>query len=329
MFPEYNSNEFLIKYVDEEKDLVTITDQEDLNEALRLIGNCNILRLHLVKKSQNASAQPSNKSAQSSVLNNDSNNDDSKFIEHHAICDACDKRIFGIRYKCGNCEDFDLCSECEAKRLHNPDHLLIKIRRPLPYFAYQRRVLLPNLYDRQPQPHCVNQCVRSAFRRNWRDFRHSNFAENVPVPAASSNLPKGQNTEEHKEEPKKEEMKKDVPKQEEAKKEQPKQQEVKTEEPKQQEVKTEEPKQQEVKKEESKQQEVKKEEPKQQEVKKEEPKQEELKREERRPLSPIEVMLETLENMGFSDRRRNIEVLVRHGCDLTNAVNELLGSMAF
>lgn len=31
---------------------------------------------------------------------------------HHAICDACDESIFGIRHKCLDCPDFDLCSQC-------------------------------------------------------------------------------------------------------------------------------------------------------------------------------------------------------------------------
>ncbi|KAM0449287.1 hypothetical protein ACHAO4_007634 [Trichoderma viride] len=31
---------------------------------------------------------------------------------HRAICDECDKTIYGIRHKCLVCPDFDLCSKC-------------------------------------------------------------------------------------------------------------------------------------------------------------------------------------------------------------------------
>ncbi|RUS86721.1 hypothetical protein EGW08_005511, partial [Elysia chlorotica] len=46
-------------------------------------------------------------------------------------CDNCNIIIAGIRYKCGNCEDFDLCERCEAlPDLHNPTHVFLKLRQP-------------------------------------------------------------------------------------------------------------------------------------------------------------------------------------------------------
>ncbi|KAI9710687.1 MAG: hypothetical protein M1820_002520 [Bogoriella megaspora] len=40
---------------------------------------------------------------------------------HAATCDSCDKTIFGVRHKCLNCPDYDLCSECfkGAQHFHN------------------------------------------------------------------------------------------------------------------------------------------------------------------------------------------------------------------
>ena len=33
---------------------------------------------------------------------------------------------------CSNCEDYDLCEECEGvEGVHNPDHVFLKIRRPV------------------------------------------------------------------------------------------------------------------------------------------------------------------------------------------------------
>lgn len=62
-------------------------------------------------------------------------------------CDVCNASpIVGVRYKCINCSDFDLCEICEARNAHDPTHLFIKIKHPLP--AVVQRVLVPyNLYN--------------------------------------------------------------------------------------------------------------------------------------------------------------------------------------
>lgn len=47
---------------------------------------------------------------------------------HHAICDGCDKFIFGIRHKCLDCPDWDYCADCivNAGFVH-PDHRFVPI----------------------------------------------------------------------------------------------------------------------------------------------------------------------------------------------------------
>jgi hypothetical protein len=44
------------------------------------------------------------------------------------ICNACEEKIFGIRWKCAVCSDFDICNQCvsEAKS-HSKEHLLIRM----------------------------------------------------------------------------------------------------------------------------------------------------------------------------------------------------------
>jgi len=61
---------------------------------------------------------------------------------HNAICDSCDEKISGIRYKCVVCQDYDLCSVCEEKNIkesfHPQNHHFIKINRPISQCPYRR-----------------------------------------------------------------------------------------------------------------------------------------------------------------------------------------------
>ncbi|CAO4381684.1 unnamed protein product [Caenorhabditis nigoni] len=47
-------------------------------------------------------------------------------IGESARCDGCYREIFGSRYKCTECADFDLCGVCEMGPIHS-FHKLIKI----------------------------------------------------------------------------------------------------------------------------------------------------------------------------------------------------------
>lgn len=52
-------------------------------------------------------------------------------VHSGVACDGCRQYpLQGIRYKCTVCPDYDLCSSCEAKGLHPPEHNLIKIKTP-------------------------------------------------------------------------------------------------------------------------------------------------------------------------------------------------------
>lgn len=51
---------------------------------------------------------------------------------HNAICDGCDKKIYGIRHKCLNCPDWDYCNDCakDAQRTH-PRHRFAPLYEPI------------------------------------------------------------------------------------------------------------------------------------------------------------------------------------------------------
>lgn len=53
-------------------------------------------------------------------------------VVHPAVCDNCQERIKGLRWKCLVCPDYDLCTACKQKNVHSlPDHKFLKLERAL------------------------------------------------------------------------------------------------------------------------------------------------------------------------------------------------------
>lgn len=55
------------------------------------------------------------------------------YVHRGVACDSCNESpIKGVRYRCVNCADHDLCETCESTQTHNRQHLFLKIRIPAP-----------------------------------------------------------------------------------------------------------------------------------------------------------------------------------------------------
>ncbi|KAI1100832.1 EF-hand [Jackrogersella minutella] len=71
------------------------------------------------------------------------------YIHRSCQCNACGMvPIRGIRYRCANCADFDLCEVCESQGLHNKTHIFYKIKVPAPPFG--NRHVQPVWYPGDP-----------------------------------------------------------------------------------------------------------------------------------------------------------------------------------
>ncbi|CAK1357555.1 hypothetical protein CB0940_07718 [Cercospora beticola] len=53
-------------------------------------------------------------------------------VRHNAICDGCDKTIYGVRHKCLNCPDWDYCNDCVGNAsLNHPSHRFAALYQPI------------------------------------------------------------------------------------------------------------------------------------------------------------------------------------------------------
>lgn len=63
-----------------------------------------------------------------------------KTLHPGIICDVCDKSIRGFRFKCMQCPDYDLCTDCMALGYH-PEHYMVRMTEPLEWSGYHGRRL--------------------------------------------------------------------------------------------------------------------------------------------------------------------------------------------
>eukprot|EP01134_Creolimax_fragrantissima_P006104 CFRG6104T1 len=69
------------------------------------------------------------------------------YVHRGITCNTCTvSPIRGVRYKCANCVDYDICELCESNNRHTKTHAFLKIRIPIPPLANPRSVLLPVMY---------------------------------------------------------------------------------------------------------------------------------------------------------------------------------------
>ena len=73
------------------------------------------------------------------------------YIHRGVTCNSCDaKPIRGVRWRCANCPDYDLCSDCEAINIHPRTHIFYKVKIPAPFLGNPRQAQ-PVLYPGHPE----------------------------------------------------------------------------------------------------------------------------------------------------------------------------------
>ncbi|KAL5011538.1 hypothetical protein ScPMuIL_010089 [Solemya velum] len=121
IFTSLRSGNFSLYWKDSDGDLVSFSTDEELLEALGYV-NDSVFRVTSKKKGDQAKAS-------------DDGPEDKGEYHPGVTCDGCQGPIFGIRFKCAVCPDYDLCSPCKGNGTH-AEHEMTKITSPLPPGAF-------------------------------------------------------------------------------------------------------------------------------------------------------------------------------------------------
>ncbi|KAK6534453.1 hypothetical protein TWF281_005778 [Arthrobotrys megalospora] len=78
------------------------------------------------------------------------------YVHRGVTCNLCSAMpIRGVRYRCSNCIDFDLCESCEAQDIHPKTHLFYKVRIPAPFLGSPQKTQQP-VYPGKPSIMAIN-----------------------------------------------------------------------------------------------------------------------------------------------------------------------------
>jgi hypothetical protein len=78
-------------------------------------------------------------------------------------CDKCGiEDIAGIRYKCANCEDFNLCAKCYDKKEHTKHHVFLKFDFAVADYDQTTPIVLIKFLDERLYPRASNTSKKNA-----------------------------------------------------------------------------------------------------------------------------------------------------------------------
>uniref|UniRef100_A0A7S3Y176 ZZ-type domain-containing protein n=1 Tax=Heterosigma akashiwo TaxID=2829 RepID=A0A7S3Y176_HETAK len=169
-FKSLPPREFSMVYRDDEDDDITMSSDEDLNEALRVCEDqarttlrveikrtsgsgpraaptqtnprCRVALLALLSSLAAASLSATEQQRGEQETEPSNRPRQNETAHPGIICDHCDQPVVGVRYKCAVRQDFDLCSKCEAK--DQSDYPYLKICHPSQAPAALMTILKPD-----------------------------------------------------------------------------------------------------------------------------------------------------------------------------------------
>lgn len=167
-------SEFRLYWQDQDGDFVVFSSTSELHEAITASEADGLLRIY-VKQTGETDNTPSDQASGATESEESTKDGKEKVFHPGVVCDGCDASIYGPRFKCIVCPDYDLCSTCEQKGLH-PEHDKFKITHPQTGRGYEAFV----------PPHC---------RRWMHRFMKKCQAGQGPCNAGASATGEGSSTE--------------------------------------------------------------------------------------------------------------------------------------
>merc|ERR1712173_440745 len=142
VFPQLKQKNFSVQWTDQEGDVITITDDEQLGIAVTEMDG-PVYKLFVKAKDVARTTT------------------DTMVVHAGIVCDGCEMTpIKGTRYKCLVCADFDLCALCESEGKH-PQHNMIKLPNAGPRFPQRLFKCAQRMHERagrsqyhQPRRNC-------------------------------------------------------------------------------------------------------------------------------------------------------------------------------
>ncbi|XP_078371774.1 sequestosome-1-like isoform X2 [Oculina patagonica] len=117
VFPSVRGKAFKLFWKDEDNEMITFSSDDELVEALGSF-NGDVFRVYVKADDQDA------------TFDGETDGSEQTGPEHPGVvCDSCDKHIFGVRFKCVVCPNYDLCVTCETKGAHK-EHEMLRIATP-------------------------------------------------------------------------------------------------------------------------------------------------------------------------------------------------------
>lgn len=115
-FPALAGNrQFTLSWRDSEGDEIVMSSDAELAQAVQNMKD-GLLRISvtITDQTKRGGAVPSTST---------------QGLHAGVVCDVCDQEIRGVRYKCLQCENYDLCGPCHGRKVHE-EHDLLKLVNP-------------------------------------------------------------------------------------------------------------------------------------------------------------------------------------------------------
>eukprot|EP00731_Ephydatia_muelleri_P030598 Em0022g112a len=135
VFPSVKADKVAVAWVDGDGDRITISSDAELLEAMDQFDG-SVFRIQIRDTSSSACTNAPLESSARQDKPATSTGSREGLLHVGVVCDGCGGSIYGTRYKCHVCRDYDLCTACKDRGYHN-EHSMAALESPSGYHCPQ------------------------------------------------------------------------------------------------------------------------------------------------------------------------------------------------